>query len=155
MIEMRRRNPNSISGLLIILCGVVVLVYSNYFIGKYNEMNDKINTCTVEVQAPINKVNSYDNYDHDEVIYEVFFTYELNGKEYNGSDKDENEYKVGDTYHIFCNPDDPNEWITWNEANSQDNSMSFILEFVTVGIGCIAVGIVITIFKVIRRKHNR
>jgi hypothetical protein len=138
------------------MCGVFALVYSNHSRVKYNNMEDKINTCTVEIQAPINKVNTYEgNEDDPETDYEVFFTYNVDGKEYSGSDRGTSTYKVGDTYHIFCNPDDPNEWITWSDANYQHYEMRDVRDFRELGIGCIAVGIVITIFKVIRRKHNR
>jgi hypothetical protein len=152
----RSRDPNSISSwFFIILCGIFALVYSYCLNVKYNNMEQKIYECTLEIQAPINNVKTYDgNEDDPETDYEVFFTYSVNGKEYSKTDRGTSTYKVGDTYHIFCNPDDPDEWITWTDVNYQDNAMRDILEFKTMGIGCIAVGIVIILFKALRRKRN-
>ena len=159
---MRRRKskPGDISGVIVILIGIFCLVYSYLSNVRYDDMGQMISECTLEIQASINDVRIHevsgdDSDDEPEEEYEFFFTYEVDGKEYSGSGRDIYAHKIGDTYRILCNPDDPNEWITPAYANDRDYKLSNVLVFGVIGIGCIGLGVVIMIVKAVRRDRSQ
>jgi hypothetical protein len=143
--------------LFLFVLGAGALVYSHFSYVKYNKNEELIKVCTLKVDAPINKVEYYEETEKDEdgiertvmEHYKVFFTYEVSGQKYSGDYTSSSSYKEGDNFTLFCNPDNPNVWISKTDVWYQEYILKDDVKGVRkVGIAFIVIGALMSIFYI-------
>lgn len=140
-------------------CGAILLIHSHVSNVKYNKTEELIKRCVIKVEAPIYNVEYIEETERDDngneytsnEYHRVFFTYEVKGNEYSGNYKASTIYEKGDTFTIYCNPDNPNEWITQTDINMQDYILDDDIKgFRELGIASIFIGVFFMVFYIIK-----
>ena len=144
--------------LFFFILGIGGLVYSHFNMQKYNEADKIIQNCDIKVDAPIYKVETTktvreyeypkngnkpkkrrDTYEVENYHYTLYFTYSVNGKEYRDSYYGSSEYKEGDLFTIYCNSNNPTEWISKSDVEMQ----SYILNDSVLGVRKVSITLIV------------
>ncbi len=162
MSKNKGRRSFSLSGVLFILGGIAILLNGMFTHKEYLDIEEQRKQYVKEISAQITSVYHQERYSdiNDsksvEHIYTVHFTYELDGKEYGDSFVSTTKYEQGDTFRIFCDPDEPSQWISAAEIDYQSYRESDVKESKPLGVGLIVLGVLwsITVNVIIRKRRE-
>lgn len=113
-------------GIILIVVGIFLMTRNT---DNYLEAGGKV----TEVQEDLGPENS--------TVYDIIFTYTVNGKQYTGVFDDmSEEYKVGDEIQVFYNPENPDE-IT-------NAKLSGMIPPIVIGVGVLS--LVFGLFKTVK-----
>ena len=181
-MKKNRAYYTTIRCLFFFILGIGGLVYSHFNMQKYNEADKIIQNCDIKVDAPIYKVETTktvrefeypkngnkpkrhpkkgrDTYEVENYHYTLYFTYSVNGKEYRDSYYGSSEYKEGDLFTIYCNSNNPTEWISKSDIEMQSYILNdSVLGVRKVSITLIALGVLFMSLPIIKniivKAHN-
>lgn len=127
-----------------ILAGVVFIIFGIFSFRKNKAKKDR---CTMPVQGQITSVNKIaeenDNGHKKQLSYEPVFQYSVNGQTFekasNISSRDKNEYIIGQTAELLCNPVNPDEFIVKEKSVKSGNGFSVAM--LLFGLSLIILGI--------------
>lgn len=164
MARKKRTSDIVIRCLFFLILGAGALWYSQKNFSDYNDVEKKKKVCVMKVDSLVdnvvhNKITEKvkkEKYKHGKERtvsenYKLSFTYEVNGTQYSGYYESVGSpgYKEGDTFPIYCNPDDPTEWISSIDVDMQHYSLSDGYGLRKIGIILIGFGILKMIIYII------
>lgn len=130
--------------LIFLIVGIVLLRSGSKSVSSYRDTRKLQNICTQQVEGDIYKVETIIETYHNDNRHrnrtataetnEVFFTYEVNGQELNGSFMTKKDYDTIHSVNIFCNPDDPDQWYSPDDIFRQDSKTGYTIKFAAGGV---------------------